>query len=588
LRPRFASEGICIVRWADCTDDERAELSEMFADRVFPVLTPLAVDPAHPFPYISGLSLNVAVVVRDPEDAREQFARVKVPPSLPRFVRVASARFVPIEDVITAHLPTLFTGMDVQETHTFRVTRNEDVEVDEDDVENLVVALEKELTRRRFGAPVRLEVEDTMSERVLRLLVRELGVSTDEVYRLPAPLDLSGLATIADLDRPALRYPVHVPVTPRRLMVDAATPASVFATLRGGDLLVHHPYESFATTVQAFIEEAAADPDVLAIKQTLYRTSGDSPIVEALIDAAEAGKQVLAVIEIKARFDEQANIRWARALEQAGCHVVYGIVGYKTHAKLSLVVRRESDGSLKRYAHVGTGNYNPKTARVYEDLGVLTADPVVGEDLAHLFNHLSGYTRHPEYQRLLVAPDELRRGLLDRIDAEIAHHRAGRPAGIRWKVNSLVDEQVVDALYLAARAGVAVDLVVRGMCALRPGCAGLSETVTVRSIVGRFLEHSRVFHFVAGGAHDVWIGSADVMHRNLDRRVEVLLRVTDEAANARLRALLDEALSPRIACWILNADGTYERRRPGGGVVDWQAALIDRAAAGGVDKAEVW
>ena len=583
LAPALRAEGICLLRYDELTPDEVKYVDEMFEQRVYPVLTPLAVDPAHPFPYISGLSLNLAVFLRDRDSGSEHFARVKVPPLLPRFVEVGETRFVRLEDVIAAHLPELFPGLEVLETHAFRVTRNEDVEVEEEDVENLLKALERELQRRRFGPPVRLEVEESMSDRVLQLLVRELHIGEPELYRAPGPLDLGGLWPITDIDRPALKDSPFVPTTHPRLRGSDGTqqPGDVFAALRQGDVLVHHPYDSFATSVQAFVEQAAADPAVLAIKQTLYRTSGDSPIVDALIDAADAGKQVLVVVEIKARFDEHANIKWARALEHAGCHVVYGMVGLKTHAKLSLVVRQESDGSLRRYAHVGTGNYNPKTARIYEDIGLLTADEELGSDVADLFNHLSGYTKHTNYATLLVAPDSLRGGIIDMIEREADHARDGRESGIWVKVNSLVDEKVIDALYDASQAGVPVHLIVRGMCALRPQVPGLSETIRVRSIVGRFLEHSRIFRFLNGGDDDVWIGSADMMHRNLDRRVEALARLRDPEVRRQIRSVLDLALDPRISGWELLPDGSWHRDITGGDgkrLTDYQEALVRRHA----------
>jgi polyphosphate kinase len=584
MLPELDKEGIGVLRWNELEGSEQDRLHSLFRERVYPVLTPLAVDPAHPFPYISGLSLNLAVVVRNPETGGEHFARVKVPPLLPRLVLAAPQRFVPLEDVIGAHLPQLFPGMEVLQWHTFRVTRNADLEVDEDEVENLLQALERELLRRRFGPPVRLEVEESMDPHVLDLLVRELGVGDAEVYRVPGPLDLSALWAVAELDRPDLKYQSFVPVTHPRLLDaekssrDKDASGDFFAALRQGDVLVHHPYDSFATSVQAFIEQAAADPHVLAIKQTLYRTSGDSPIVDALIEAAEMGKQVLVLVEIKARFDEQANIRWARALERAGCHVVYGLVGLKTHCKLCLVVRQEPDG-LRRYAHIGTGNYNPKTARLYEDLGLLTADSEVGADLTDFFNHLSGYSRRTGYRRLLVAPNTLREGLVERIDREAGAARAGRPSGIRIKVNSIVDEVVIDALYRASQAGVPVDLVVRGMSALRPGVPGLSETIRVRSIVGRFLEHSRIYSFVAGGEQEVYIASADLMHRNLDRRVEAAVLVTDPAAKAEISDMLDLAMADREWTWSLGPDGDWSR--PAHGEQDrpepgYQAELLAR------------
>jgi polyphosphate kinase len=559
LLPQLSKQGIELLRWDELTDSEREQTHGVFRERVFPVLTPLAVDPAHPFPYISGLSLNLAVMVRNPQTDKEHFARVKVPPIFPRFVPVGGQRFVPLEDVIAAHLDQLFPGMEVLQHHAFRVTRNEDLDVEEDDAENLLQALERELLRRRFGPPVRLEVEESIDPHVLELLVSELDVTSAEVFHLPGPLDLTGLFGIADLDREELRYPAFLPKThPHLAEVESATPADMFAALRRRDVLVQHPYDSFSTSVQRFLEQAAADPHVLAIKQTLYRTSGDSPIIDALVDAAESGKQVLVLVEIKARFDEQANIRWARQLEQAGCHVVYGLMGLKTHSKLALVVRDEPEG-MRRYAHIGTGNYNPKTARLYEDLGLLTADPQITTDISHLFNNLSGFGRTADYRSLMVAPDSVRSGILTRIGEEIAHHRAGRPARIRFKLNSLVDEAVIDALYRASQAGVPVDLWVRGICSLRPGVPGLSETVRVRSVLGRFLEHSRVFWFENGGEPEAWIGSADLMHRNLDRRVEVLARVPSSADVEDLRHLLDLGLSDETASWHLDADGGWNR-----------------------------
>jgi polyphosphate kinase len=577
ILPKLAKEGIEILRWDELTDTERSELSTLFRGQVFPVLTPLAVDPAHPFPYISGLSLNLAVVVRNPETGKEHFARVKVPPLLPRFVTASSQRFVPLEDVIAAHLQYLFPGMDVLQHHTFRVTRNEDLEVEEDDAENLLQALERELMRRRFGPPVRLEVEESIDPHVRDLLVRELGVSESEVYSSPAPLDLTGLHAIADLDRAELKYPPFVPKTHYDLAeVESAQPSDIFAALRERDVLLQHPYDSFATSVQAFVEQAAADPHVLAIKQTLYRTSGDSPIVDALIDAAEAGKQVLVLVEIKARFDEQANIKWARKLEEAGCHVVYGLIGLKTHCKLSLVVRQDKDG-LRRYSHIGTGNYNPKTARLYEDLGLLTSDDQVGEDLTRLFNQLSGYAPGTTFKRLLVAPDSLRSGLVDCIEQETANHIAGRPASIRFKLNSLVDEVIIDSLYRASQAGVPIDIWVRGICAIRPGVPGLSETIRVRSILGRFLEHSRIFLFTNAGEPIVNIGSADLMHRNHDRRVESLVRLKAPEHVAELTELIDLGMSEEMTSWYLDSEGEWTRHyldAAGGRLRDLQEYLI--------------
>jgi polyphosphate kinase len=575
--PALAAEGIQLLRFDELDKDEQKAAKRLFKERIFPVLTPLAVDPAHPFPYISGLSLNLAVLVRNPKSGKEHFARVKVPPIFDRFVAVGEQRFVPLEDVISEHLKPLFPGMEVIAVHPFRVTRNEDLEVEEDDAENLLAALERELLRRRFGPPVRLEVEQSMDEHVLALLVTELGISESEVFRVRGPLDLRGLDDIADLGRDDLKYPAFRPTTHHQLAeAETASPADMFKALQRSDVLLHHPYNSFATSVQRFIEQAAADKRVLAIKQTLYRTSGDSPIIEALIDAAEAGKQVLVVVEIKARFDERANIRWARKLEQAGCHVVYGLVGLKTHCKLSLVVRDEPEG-IRRYVHVGTGNYNPKTARGYEDYGLLTTDPAITEDVAHLFNNLSGFARKPSYEHLMVAPESIREGLIKRINAEIEHHQAGRPARIRIKANSVVDEAVIDALYTASIAGVPIQLLVRGICAVRPGVPGLSETIEVRSILGRFLEHSRVFWFENGGEPQAWIGSADLMHRNLDRRVEVLAELPGAAQVEEVGRLLDLAFDDGTASWWLGPDGLWTRHHldeDGDPLLDLQETLI--------------
>ncbi len=577
VRPELAAEGITILRWDDVTQAERDHLSVLFDERILPVLTPLAVDPSHPFPYISGLSLNLAVQLRNPVTGSRQFARIKVPNVLSRFIRLAEGRYIPLEVLIANHLDRLFTGMQVIGSTSFRVTRNEDVEVEEDDAENILFALEKELLRRKVGRPpVRLEVEDDIDPRMLDLLVRELDISAKEVFRLPAPLDLRGLFSLTDIDRENLKYPGFLPKTnPQLAEVETAQPADMFAALKRRDVLLHHPYDSFATSVQRFIEQAAADPQVLAIKQTLYRTSGDSPIVDALIDAAQAGKQVLALVEIKARFDEQANIAWARKLEKAGVHVVYGMVGLKTHCKLSLVVRDEGD-SLRRYAHIGTGNYNPKTARMYEDMGLLTSNPVVTEDVARLFNHLSGVTQETNYRRILVAPHGVRSGLIAMIDNEIANQAAGKPAGVRIKVNSIVDEATLDALYRASNAGVPVDLWVRGICALRAGIPGLSENIRVRSILGRFLEHSRLFWFANNGEPLVGIGSADLMHRNLDRRVEVLVALTGHPHIEQIEQLFDLAFDEGTASWWLGPDGWTQRTVDGNGVplLDMQEHLI--------------
>jgi len=592
VRPALIEEGITIVRWDELNTAEQEGLHRMFRDQIFPVLTPLAVDPAHPFPYISGLSLNLAVLLVNPKTQVEHFARVKVPLLLPRFVQVQppssqlaplyNARFVPLEDIIAAHLDQLFPGMEVSEHFTFRVTRNEDLEVEEDDAENLLTALEKELTRRRFGPPVRLEIAEDMDDHVLDLLERELGVHAEEVYRLPAPLDLTGLDVLADLERSELKYPAFVPKThPDLAAVESSHAGDILASIRAKDILLQHPYDSFSTSVQAFIEQAAADPRVLAIKQTLYRTSGDSPVVDALVDAAEAGKQVLAVVEIKARFDEQANISWARKLEHAGVHVVYGIVGLKTHAKLALVVRQEAEG-LRRYCHIGTGNYNPKTARTYEDVGLLTCNPQIGEDLTRLFNQLSGWAPRSKFRRLLVAPRSVRTGLISHIEAEITNVQAGLGGYVGFKLNSIVDDQVIDALYRASRAGVEVDLWVRGICALRPGVKDLSENIRVRSILGRFLEHSRLFIFGGGKAGPiVLIGSADMMHRNLDRRVEALVRLVDPTHIADLQSLMSMGMSDDVSSWHLGGDGQWTRHRldaQGNELIELQSSLIESNA----------
>jgi polyphosphate kinase len=560
LLPELAERGIRLVTWDELAEPDRLRLSNYFTDQVFPVLTPLAFDPSHPFPYISGLSLNLAVTVYDPANGTRHFARVKVPNNVPRLIRVEENRdrnqatFLPLEQLIANHLGELFDGMEVTEYHVFRITRNADFEVEEDRDNDLLEALERELARRRFGLPVRLEIGGDMTDDMRDLLIGEMEVDPADVVVVRGLLDLSCLWQMYAVDRRELKDPPFVPAT-HPAFADRESPRSVFRALREeGDVLVHHPYDSFSTSTQRFIEQAAADKDVLAIKQTLYRTSGDSPIVDALVAAAAAGKQVVALVEIKARFDEQANIQWARTLEKAGVHVVYGLLGLKTHCKVCLVVRQEGS-NIRRYCHIGTGNYNPKTARLYEDIGLLTAEPTIGADLTGLFNVLTGYSRQTRYNYLMVAPQRIRRGIVERIDQEIEHAAAGRPAGIRIKVNSLVDEQVIDALYRASQSGVDVDIVVRGICSLRPGQPGLSERIRVRSILGRFLEHSRVFQFVGSGEH--WLGSADMMHRNLDRRVEVLVRVADPKLTAQLDSILDSAVDPATRCWVLQPDGQW-------------------------------
>lgn len=582
VRPALRDEGIEILSWDDLTAAEKDEARALFSERIFPILTPLAVDPSHPFPYISGLSLNLAVLLKNPATGSRQFARVKVPPMLPRFIKLGEGRFLPLETIIARHLSRLFSGMTILGYTTFRVTRNEDIEVEEDDAENLLFALEKELLRSKVGRPpVRLEVEEGIDDELLKVLTSELDVSVDEVYQLPAPLDLTGLFAVSDSSREDLMYPNFLPIThPDLAEVESASPADMFKALKRRDVLVQHPYDSFSTSVQRFIEQAAADPSVLAIKQTLYRTSGDSPIVDALIDAAQLGKQVLALVEIKARFDEQANISWARKLEKAGVHVVYGMLGLKTHCKLSLVIRDESDG-LRRYAHIGTGNYHPKTARQYEDMGLLTSNPIITDDVARLFNHLSGMTQETQYRRLLVAPHGVRSGLLESIEREIRNAGEGKSAGIRIKVNSVVDERLIDALYRASMAGVPVDMWVRGICTIRPGVPGLSENIRVRSILGRFLEHSRIFWFANDGHPTVGIGSADLMHRNLDRRVEAVVGLNNPSHIHQIEELFDLAFAPDTVHWNLTDRiwSVHTTDAEGNPLTDLQETLIQRAAA---------
>ena len=599
ILPDLAKEQIVLLSWDRLTAAEQERLSRYYRQQVFPVLTPLAVDPAHPFPYISGGSINLAVLVENPASGKSHFARVKIPGNLNRLVPVDDMTdddatnvrygFITMENLIIAHLESLFPGMIIKEARSFRVTRNEDIDVEEDDAENLLNAMEKELLRRRFGPPIRLEISDETSPFLSQLLADQLRVSADEVYRLPAPLDATVLFELGGIDRPDLKYRSFVPTTNRQIAeVESSRVQDIFAAIRERDILLHHPYDSFSTSVQAFLAQAAADPKVLAIKQTLYRTSSNSPIIDALIDAAHAGKQVLALVEIKARFDEDANIAWARKLERAGVHVVYGIVGLKTHCKLSLVVRQEADG-LRRYCHVGTGNYNPKTARIYTDLGLLTCDPVVGQDMTRLFNQLSGYAPKSSFHRLLVAPRTVRSGLIQRIRREEDAARAGKEAWIKIKVNSIVDEKTIDALYRASQAGVKIDIVERGICALKPGVPGLSENIRVRSILGRFLEHSRIYAFAnsdgpqigegPAAGPEVWIGSADLMHRNLDRRVEALVRITAPEQIDELIKYVDLQMADSTTSWHMAADGTYVRHakdEEGRPLVDSQEYLIKK------------
>lgn len=624
LRPALEKAGIYLLDWEQLSDLEKERMAQYFHDKVFPVLTPLAVDPAHPFPYISGLSLNIAVAVRNPLSGKHHFARLRVPEGLPRLISVdtakkggiveeyihskTGARFILLEQVIIAHLERLFPGMEILEADMFRITRNEDLKVVEDDAENLLTAIEAELSRRRFGAVVRLEVTESMSESTRQFLVEKLEISQGDVFRLPAPLDFRVFNELHDLDVPELKFKPYKPVTAAGVLgkttskksaldsgsvkpaaslakktrsMDSAETLDIFQVLRAQDVLVHHPYDSFSTSVQHFITQAAHDPQVLAIKQTLYRTSGDSPIVSALIEAAMSGKQVVAVVEIKARFDEKANISWARKLERAGVHVVYGMVGLKTHCKLSLAVRKEGD-VLRRYCHIGTGNYHPKTACGYEDLGLLTTNPVITQDVLRLFNQLSGYGPRSHFRKLLVAPVSIRSGLIERIEAQMRNHLAGEEAWIGIKVNSIMDERVVDALYRASQAGVKVDIVVRGICAVRPGIRGLSDNIRVRSILGRFLEHSRIFAFGTKGGEEVWIGSADLMHRNLDRRVEVLVQVVEREHAAYLADLLRTEADSKTSSWHLTKHGVWKRHKfdkNGKPLLDIQTELMESASA---------
>ncbi len=558
LRDQLAAEGIEVVTY-DSIPEHHTMLRQRFLDEIFPVLTPLAVDPGHPFPYISTLSLSIAVGLRDPETGERGFARVKVPPLLPRLLEVEPSRFVLIDQVIEENLDALFTGMEILEHHLFRVTRNADLAIEEDEADDLLMAIEEELRRRRFGEAVRLEVERSMPAETRQLLLDGLGLRETDAYAVRGMLDLTSVSQLLDLDRPDLRNPPWTPVTPPRLVPpDEDEPADVFAAIRAGDILVHHPYESFAASVERFIAQAADDPEVLTIKQTLYRTSGDSPIVQSLIRAAERGKQVVVLVEIKARFDEEANIVWARKLEQAGAHVVYGLVGLKTHSKTSLVVRREGSG-LRRYVHIGTGNYNPRTARLYVDLGLLTCRPEIGADITDLFNVLTGLSRQRTFRRLLVAPHSLRSRFLELVEREMAHAALGRPARIVLKLNALVDVAVIESLYAASGAGVRIDLIVRGACALQPGIPGVSDNIRVRSIIGKFLEHSRIWGFENGGDRDWYIGSADLMDRNLDRRVEAVVPVEDHDARARIAQIIDVMLGDDRRSWQLGADGRWRR-----------------------------
>ena len=563
LIPELSKIGVNFLTWEELTESELVYLQDLFTSKIYPVLTPLGVDPAHPFPHISGLSLNIGIQLRNPDSREEFFARVKIPLNLPRFIATsdgAKNRYIPLELLIRKNLNHLFPGMEILTHYTFRLTRNQDMELDEEETDDILLTLEKELQKRRFGTPVRLEVPLDIPAKVLADLADELEIDESEIIKYQEPLDLTGLNQIADLEIANLKFsPFSSSIPPQFEELEDDSPEEFFAALRHGEVLLHHPYDSFTNTVVKFLESATADPHVLAIKQTLYRTSGDSPIVNALIEAAEAGKQVLAVVEIRARFDEMANMKWARKLEDAGVHVVYGLLGLKTHAKLSLVVREEPSG-IRRYCHVGTGNYNPKTARFYDDFGLLSADFSLCDDLTKLFNQLSGFAPSTTYARLLVAPKTLRTGILERIQNEINNHSAGRPSGIRFKLNSLLDEEIIEALYKASAIGVPVKLVVRGICALKAGVPGLSENIVVRSVLGRFLEHTRIYNFVSAGSNEYWIGSADLMHRNLDRRIESLIRVERMDHKLELDQAMSEDLSDDLSTWHL-VEGDKWRRK---------------------------
>ena len=587
IRKALTSSGIEIVKYS-AIPEHHAALRQRFIDEIYPVLTPLAVDPGHPFPYISTLSLSIAVGLRDPETDERQFARVKVPQILPRLFEVEPNRFVLLDQIIEANLDLLFSGMEILEHHLFRVTRNADLALEEDEADDLLMAIEEELRRRRFGEAVRVEVERSMPVATRQILLRGLGLGDDDAYEVKGMLDLTGLRQIADLDRPELKSPPWTPVTPPRLLPpDEDEPADVFAAIRTSDLLVHHPYESFVTSVERFITQAVDDPEVLTIKMTLYRTSGDSPIVRDLIRAAERGKQVVVMVEIKARFDEEANIVWARKLEQAGAHVVYGLVGLKTHSKVALVVRREGSG-LRRYVHIGTGNYNQKTARLYTDLGLLSCRPELGADVTDLFNVLTGLSRQQTFRRLLVAPHSLRSRFLELVDREIEHAAGGQPARIVVKLNAIVDRPTIEALYRASQRGVRVEIIARAACSLLPGVKNVSTNIAVRSIVGEFLEHSRIWGFANGGETEWYIGSADLMDRNLDRRVEAMVPVEDADARARIAEIIETMLADDRRSWQLGADGRWRRTedilgRPG--TCDTHEELRARAIAAATSAA---
>jgi len=581
LKIRLDGEGIKRVSWDSLSDEEKAPLTKKFINEIFPVLTPLASDPAHPFPHISGLSLNLGIIGRNSVGNQEQFVRVKVPSNVSRMIRVndIDCSYILVEDLIAEHLHLLLPGISIEDIYFFRVTRNQDLDIDEDDADDLLESLEEELSRRKFGAAVRMEIEQGVSHQLLEKLMEELEINQGEVFTLNPPLDLTYLFEMYGLDLPQLKDGPFRSVQPLPIDdIDRHDADAFFATIREGEILLHHPYQTFTSTVTRFVELAARDPKVLAIKQTLYRTSGDSPIMMALIEAAKSGKQVLAVIELRARFDEQANVRWAKKLEDAGAHVVYGVLGLKTHAKSSLVVRKEESG-LTVYSHIGTGNYNPKTARIYDDLGIMSADQVLGQDLLKLFNHLSGVHSESQYARLLVAPHGIRSSLVEKIERERRNHLDGLPSRIRWKINSLVDNQMIDALVEAAKDGVPIEIIVRGACSLRLSRVSRYNNVKIRSILGRFLEHSRIYSFHNAGDPEFYIGSADIMERNLDRRVEALVRIDEEGHKKDLTEILDLSTSDLFRMWEMAEDDTWHYKKiglEGKALEDFQEHFIER------------
>jgi polyphosphate kinase len=575
LNLRLNQHGIRRVTWDSLSAEEKIALTERFRNEILPILTPLAVDPSHPFPHISGLSLNLGIFVKQ-HDGESRFVRVKVPSNLPRLIMVSDNddSYILQEDLISEHLDLLLPGANIEDFYFFRVTRNQDLDIDEDESEDLLSSMEEELLRRKFGVPVRLEVEAGIDQRILDKLVDELEISASDVIKSEPPLDQTLGFEIYELDFPELKYQPFMNSLPANLGdIPFEDRDGFFNKLKEDEILLHHPMQSFTGTVVRFLETAAQDPKVLAIKQTLYRTSGDSPIMHALIEAAQSGKEVLAVIEIRARFDEQANVRWARKLEDAGVHVVYGMMNMKTHAKASLVIRKEDQG-IALYSHMGTGNYHPKTARFYDDLGILSADHVLGQDLMALFNQLSGMASDSKFKRILVAPRDLRSGLVDRIKREKENHLNGKPSYIRWKINSLLDESVIEELYLAAKAGVKIDLIVRGICAFRMSHVAKHQNVRIRSILGRFLEHSRIYYFHNDGSPEYFIGSADIMDRNLNRRIETLVSIVNPKHQYALNEILDQSFNPEFQHWFMDEEDKWQHVSQG--LKDFQNYFLER------------